>query len=112
MSIEVKTLTPESSSYLHFRYNTLVQPGVPTIEYARYGSVLLDSALAIKVLAVAIESNPELPLGGKIDLYKAVNQGLRILQQTALKAALKKQGKMDGQAEKALRNHLPDLFTN
>ena len=112
MSIEVRTLDPTSSSYLHFRYNTLVQPGVPTIEYARFGSVLLDSALAVKVLAVALEGNPETSLGSKQDVYKALNQGLRILIQSALRASLKKAGKADGDAEKVLRNHVPDLFTN
>lgn len=112
MSIEVRTLTPESSSYAHFRYNQLVQPGVPTIEYARFGSVLLDAGLSVKVLATAIEANPDITLGSRHDVYKALNQGLRLLIQSALKTASKRNGKADGKAETVLRNNLPDLFPN
>jgi len=110
MSISIRTLTPDSSSYLHLRYNTLVKDGEPTIEYARFGSVLLNDTLATAVLAVVLEANPEVPLRTDKDIYTALNQGLRSLIQSALRTASKRQSKASGRAETILRDKLPGLF--
>lgn len=109
MAINIRQIASDNS---HLRYNTNVSAGESVIEFARFGSVLVNGPVGIAAVSVYIAANPDVKITSAATAETAINYGLRLLVQSAISVAIKRPNKSVGAAETALRQHLPGLFPN
>lgn len=113
MSVNYRQIDSANS---HLRYNKLVNAGETVIEFARFGSVLVNAEIAIIAISAFLDYGKS--YGYDFDVRSetladnAVNYGLRILIQRALNAGKSKPSKNADAAREIVTKHLPRLIGN
>lgn len=95
-TINYRTIDADNS---HLRFNTLVTAGEIVIEFARFGSVLVNRETAVIAIAETLLNEPDLKIKTESDFHGAINRGLRYLTQFALQYRAKKPLKTAQQSE-------------
>jgi hypothetical protein len=106
MTINVRTIDASNS---HLRYNTNVVAGDTIVEFARFGSVLVNRTVAVAAISAFLAANPDAKITSAQSADNAINGGLRILTQSAISTAIRKPLKTAGTAETIVSAHLPGL---
>ena len=106
MAINVRTIDASNS---HLAYNKNVVAGDSIVEYARFGSVLVNHTVAIAAISAFLAANPDATINSAASAESAINYGLRILTQNAISALVRKPNKSAASAETAVNSHLPGL---
>lgn len=107
MAINVRTIDANNS---HLRYNVNVTAGEPVIEFARFGSVLVNRNVAVAAISAFLAANPDAKITSAASAENAINGGLRILTQSAISAVIRKPNKSAATAESVVSAHLPGLI--
>ena len=110
-------IRPIDSTNSHLNYNRNVQPTQPVIEFARFGSVLINHAVAIAVLESAFLGSPGISVNPDDirDLktaHRVLNFGLRAATQREITRILRKPTKSHDTATEIVAKHLPGLIVD
>jgi hypothetical protein len=113
MSVNYRQIASDNS---HLRYNQNVNAGETIIEFARFGSILVNADIAIVAISAFLDYGKsygyDFPIKSETLADNAINYGLRILIQRALNAGLRKPSKTADAARDIVAKQLPRLIGN